>query len=459
MIWVAWRQFRTQALVTLGVLAAFAVLVLVTGLHVRDVYGSLGGAHCGAREACTAPPLSGLDKPLTGLLGPALLAIPALLGMFWGAPLLARELESGTYRLAWTQSVTRRRWLWVRVALVGAAALAVAGLASWLVSWWFAPIDVVNMNRFEPSVFTARGIVAIGYAGFAFALGVATGALTRRTLPAMAATLLGFVAARIGFALVVRPHLLAPRHVVFALAQGHSVGFLGSPSSVRLVADAPMIPNGWATSATLVDRAHHALSATQLHDLLVRTCPTIAAGLPQHPGPVTKGPAGLVGGAFVPCLRALSHHVQLLVSYHPPSHYWPLQALETGIFLAIAFALIGATVWRVGRRAARTKVAAPGSAAPDAERAFPVDRRHGVHSVRSEMRHVPRRGAIMSAFARRPALRLWVASTATRSTIRVASRMRTLVHVAGIPGMRPLATVTAATLVLAGAAPLVGRPI
>ena len=117
--------------------------------------------------------------------------------MFWGAPLLARELESGTYRLAWTQTVTRRRWLSVRVALVGVAALAVAGLASWLVSWWFAPLDAVNMNRFDPSVFTARGVVAIGYAGFAFALGVAAGALTRRTLPAMATTLLGFVAARI----------------------------------------------------------------------------------------------------------------------------------------------------------------------------------------------------------------------------------------------------------------------
>jgi len=356
MIWVAWRQFRTQALVTLGLLAAFAVLVLVTGLHLRDVYSSLGGAHCQARNDCTA--LSGHEKALADLLGPALLAIPALLGMFWGAPLIARELESGTHRLAWTQSVTRRRWLSVRAALVGVAALVVASLASWLVSWWFAPLDVVNMNRFDPSVFGERGIVAIGYAGFAFALGVAAGALTRRTLPAMAATLLSFIAARIGFTLWIRPHLLASGHVLLPVTLGEDVGFRETPSSVSLFASTPTIPNAWTSSATLVDHAHHALGATQLHQVLARACPTIAAGLPQNPGAgVSKNAAGPAGGAFLSCLHALSPHLQLLVAFQPPSHYWPLQALETAIFLAAAFALIGATVWRVGPRDVRKQAA------------------------------------------------------------------------------------------------------
>jgi hypothetical protein len=337
MIWVAWRQFRAQALVTLGLLAAFAALVLVTGVHLRDVYNSLGAAQCRARSDCRA--LTDYDTPLQALLGPALLAVPALLGMFWGAPLLARELESGTYRLAWTQSVTRRHWLSVRVALVGVAALAVAGVATWLVSWWFAPLDAVNVNHFAPSVFTARGVVAVGYAGFAFALGVATGALIRRTLPAMAATLLGFVAARIGFTLWARPHLLPAREVLVSTTLGKGVEFL--PKLVSVVAAPPPIPNAWMVSAALVDRAHRALSTAQLHDLLVRTCPTLVAGLPQSGGPSLR------------CQVALSHRLQQLVTYQPPSRYWPLQILETAIFLAAALALIGATVWRVGRRAAR----------------------------------------------------------------------------------------------------------
>jgi hypothetical protein len=355
MIWVAWRQFRTQALVALGLLIAFSVLVLVTGLHLRDVYSSLGGARCGTHNDCTA--LVGHDAQLAGLLGPALLAIPSLLGMFWGAPLVARELESGTYRLAWTQSVTRRRWLTGRVALVGVAALAVAGLASWLVSWWFAPLDAVKLNRFDPSVFTERGTVAIGYAGFAFALGVAAGALTRRTLPAMAATLLGFAGARVAFTFWVRPHLLGATKVLAPVTFGNGVGFVSSAHGVSIAANASTIPNAWMISAALVDRAHHAVSAAQLHDLLVRACPTIAAGLPQPTGSPPKGPAGPAGGAVLACEERLSHHLQQLVTYQAPGHYWPLQALETGIFLAGALALIGATVWRVGRRAPRRPAA------------------------------------------------------------------------------------------------------
>jgi ABC-2 family transporter len=346
MIWVAWRQFRTQALVTLALLAAFAVLVLVTGLHLRDIYDSLGGAHCGARGDCGA--LIDQDRALPDILGPTLLVIPALLGMFWGAPLLARELESGTYRLAWTQTVTRRQWLLVRVALVGVAALAVAGVASWLVSWWFAPLDAVNMNRFDPSVFTERGIVAIGYAGFAFALGVAAGALTRRTLTAMAATLLGFIAARIAFTFLIRPHLLPTRASLFPLTLGKSVELLPSASGLSVFAGVPPLANAWAVSATLVDHAHRALSTAQLHDLLLRNCPTVT-----RPG---KGEE-LTEGAFLSCSRALSRHVQMLVAYQPPSHYWPLQALETAIFLAAALALIGATLWRVGRHATRKPTA------------------------------------------------------------------------------------------------------
>ncbi|HLW96063.1 MAG TPA: hypothetical protein VKS25_11860 [Solirubrobacteraceae bacterium] len=355
MIWVAWRQFRTQALVTLGLLVAFAVLVLVTGLHLRDA--------CPPITDCSSTNVG--YQPLRELLGPALLAIPALLGMFWGAPLLARELESGTYRLAWTQSVTRRRWLSVRVALVGLTALAVAGLASWLVSWWFAPIGTAD--RFASGAFDERGIVALGYAGFAFALGIAAGALTRRTLPAVAATLLAFVATRVAFTFWVRPHILAPRHALFALTDGKILGISGGPFGLTPIAGVPAIKNAGAIAATLVDRIGHAPGGGRLHGLLVRYCPTIASGAPQKPGAgAAKGLVGPPETSLLSCGRALSPHLQALVTFQPASHYWPLQALETAIFLAVALALIGATIWRLGRRTPRRPAAgAPGARIAD----------------------------------------------------------------------------------------------
>ena len=357
MIWVAWRQFRTQALVTFGLLAAFAVLVLVTGLHLRDVYGSLGGAHCAARSDCTA-----LSRPrqtvLADVLGPALLAIPALLGMFWGAPLVAREFESGTYRLAWTQSVTRRRWLSVRVALVGVAALIVAGLASWLVSWWFAPLDAVNMNRFDAE----RLHRTRDRRDRLRRLRVRARRRGRRADAPHAAGD-GRDPARLHRG-ANRVHALGPpapprtpRTSWCPVTYGQGVGFSRAPSGVSVAPNVTPIPNAWILSTTLVDRARHALSAAQLHDLLVRACPTIAAGLPQRAGSPPKGPRGPASGPFLACEQRLSHHLQQLVTYQPPSHYWPLQALETAIFLAAAVALIAVAIWRVGPRAARRPAA------------------------------------------------------------------------------------------------------
>ena len=360
MIWVAWRQFRTQALVTIGLLAAFAALVLVTGLHLHHMYNPRLVAGCLAGGTC--PALNGWERALSDALPFTLLAIPGLLGMFWGAPLVARELESGTFRLAWTQSVTRRRWLTVRVALVGIAALAVAGLASWLVSWWMSPVDAVNLDRLDPSVFTARGVVAIGYAALAFALGVASGALIRRTLPAMVATLLGFVAARLAVTFWVRPNLLGAREVLVPVTAGKGVAFVVNGPAAGIAPSAPPIPNAWMISTALVDHAHRIVGPAQLQRLLVRACPTIAAGKV----PDGKGSSVALGDVLA-CQRNLSHHIQQLVTYQPSSHYWPLQALETGIFLAAALALIGLTIRIVGPRAARAAGAAAEAREPVAE--------------------------------------------------------------------------------------------
>ncbi|WP_330348792.1 hypothetical protein [Streptomyces sp. NBC_00582] len=170
--------------------------------------------------AATGPHLAGLGDP-AGLVARTttteqalyygglvlVLVLPALIGMFWGAPLIARELETGTHRLAWNQSVTRTRRLLTRLSLTALAAVTVAGLGSLALTWWSGPIDRAAATggsegvepffpRLHPLVFAARGIVPVGSAAFAFVLGVTLGVLLRRTLPAMALTLGVYVDAR-----------------------------------------------------------------------------------------------------------------------------------------------------------------------------------------------------------------------------------------------------------------------
>src|SRR5438128_5225772 len=232
MTWLTWRQFRTQSAVALGALLVAAVTLGFTGPHLLDVYNA-GVALCNANQGpaafCTNPVVS--QYRLLQLSGTVLAVVPGILGIFWGAPLVARELETGTSRLAWTQSVSRTRWLAVKLSVVGLASMAAAGLFSLMVTWLSSPIDLVNGNRFAAGMFGERGITPIGYAALAFALGVTAGVLIRRTLPAMPTTILAFVAARVIMTLWVRQHLLAPTIRSLSLNAG-SMGF-GSSNGVR----------------------------------------------------------------------------------------------------------------------------------------------------------------------------------------------------------------------------------
>jgi len=344
MIWLAWRQFRLQAAVALFALVLTAVLLAVTGAHLRDLYDASGITTCRAHGDCAALESVFLthETLLRNLLGPALLAIPALLGLFWGAPLLARELESGTYRLAWTQSITRTRWLAVKATLVGVASIAVAELFSLMVSWWFSPVDKVSMNRFTPGIFDERGIVAIGYAAFAVALGVTAGAIIRKTLPAMATTLIGFVGLRLFVSYVVRPNLISPTHLSAPLGTVPDVGFAAAPSGTTLMAGNPSIANAWIQSNRIVKAGGQAPSGQYVHRFLGQHCPNIveAPSAGSRPAPA----------AFKECIAQLSTTFHEAVSYQPASNYWPFQAYETLIFLGLALVLIGFSFWWVRER-------------------------------------------------------------------------------------------------------------
>lgn len=346
MIWLTWRQFRAQAWVALAALAAIAAALAVTGAHLARLYAISGIATCHAHADCGTVATGFLSQVHASMsynvlyhLGIGILfAVPAVIGIFWGAPLVTRELETGSYRLAWNQSVTRTRWMAVKLGLIGLAAMAATGLLTLMVTWWASPVDraagiassrngSLGDNRFSPTLFAAHGIAPIGYAAFAFALGVTAGVLIRRTVPAMAVTLVVFAAVQLVMPLWIRPHLVPPRQSVAALNPALIDEFTTTNGGQMTVTAGVNLPGAWVIANQTVDAAGQVFTG---------------------PAP----PACLSNTASMQACQASVGrlHLRQLVTYQPASRYWAFQWYETGIFAVLAIALAGLCFWRIGRR-------------------------------------------------------------------------------------------------------------
>jgi ABC-type transport system involved in multi-copper enzyme maturation permease subunit len=268
------------------------------------------------------------------------LGLPAVLGMFWGAPLVARELESGTFRLAWTQGRSRMRWLGAKLAVVGLAALAIAGLTSLALTWWWSPVGHANPNRFSPALFGAFGVAPIGYAAFALALGITAGVVLRRTLPAMAATLAVFVGVRLAVTYWVRPYFAAATRVVLPISQNGTIG-VASPArgQMSLTFFPPDLPNAWLLSSQVTNATGQQPAGT----VLGQQCPQL---LQAQVG------QGNLQTALNSCVTKLSATFHQTLVYQPASRYWPFQWTELGVFAALALALAAFSAWWLRRRLA-----------------------------------------------------------------------------------------------------------
>lgn len=137
-----------------------------------------------------------------------LAALPALLGVFVAAPVIAREVEQGTHMFIWTQSITRTRWFTIKAVLLGSVTLVAAATLAATITWWHRPLDAIYSDG-PWTFFDVMGPVPVAYAIFALALGLAAGTVIPRTVPAMATTLLVFVATRVAVYLW-RPWFQAP---------------------------------------------------------------------------------------------------------------------------------------------------------------------------------------------------------------------------------------------------------
>jgi hypothetical protein len=261
---------------------------------------------------------------------PLFLMAPAFVSLFWGAPLVAREVEQGTFRLVWTQSVTRRRWFSTKVALVLGAAAAGTAIFTALVSWWSDMFVRAGGNRLSPGIFDIRGIVPIAYMLFAIALGMFMGAVIRRTLPAMAATFGVFVGVRALVTLLARPHYLPARTI--------SADLFGGPIRIG--------QNDWVLHQATVNAAGTVIDpgGGLNSDYLIQHCPGLT--LPPPGSAFQKGQIqGLTG-----CVHRLGIH--LVSTYQPGRRFWTFQGIQSAIYVALAAGLIAVAWWVIRRRLA-----------------------------------------------------------------------------------------------------------
>lgn len=325
MTWLTWRQFRLPASTVAAIVAVIAVILAIT-------VSRLDRPGTGEEYLANLP--AGTDPLYFGSLI-AMYVLPAVIGVFWGAPLVARELEAGTHRLVWNQSVTRTRWLAVKIGLPGLAAMAVAGLASLVVGWWASPIDAAasSLNssgsitdRITPLVFVGRGVVPMGYAAFAFILGVTAGVVLRRTVAAMAVTLVLFIAVQLLVPVIVRPYLIPPVEQSVSITDANvrqiSANDLGQLESIRVVE----VTGVWMLGNETIDPSGNVASTLPTE---VTTC------LPGQPRTSSSPPPDIrVVRACVAKLDDLGYSQRL--TYQPGSRFWALQWLELGMFLVLS---------------------------------------------------------------------------------------------------------------------------
>jgi hypothetical protein len=326
MAWVIWRQHR----ITLGGLAAFlgalAVYVWIVGRRLHHAH--IAATTCNPNLPTCADLIThfnNLNHVLQG--GYVLQAVPALIGAFVGAPLLARELETGTFRYAWTQGVGRWRWTLAKLVGLGVVVAAAAGAISLLFSWYYQPylatrngaLDLNELSPFGGGVFDLRGISFAAWTLAAFAIGAMAGMLIRRVVPAIVATLAAYTGLALVAANILRPHYLTPLHT----------------SNPNVPGSAWIMSQSWTKGGTF---AFH--SWRDAPPSLIQLC-----------SPSTRGPLGK--GSLTTLAQCFAHQgYTQLTSYQPASRFWPFQWIECGWLLALSALLIGLTVGLVRRRAA-----------------------------------------------------------------------------------------------------------
>jgi hypothetical protein len=328
---VTWRQHRFALAGVAVLLGGLAVWLWIIGTPLHRGYAAAAACHPASSPACQNL-ISAFDASATsnfmGDKGPGgvlLQLVPALIGAFVGAPVLARELETGTFRYAWTQGFGRWRWALAKLVLLAVALAAATAAFGVLVSWYFQPElgtgQAPGLYQTSPLVtlFGLREVTFPAWTVAAFTIGALAGMLIRRVVPAIVATLAVYAVLAFAAAGFLREHYLTP--------------LVTTSINVNL----PGGSTAWVISEWSTKGGRFAFAGNPPDSLVNQFCSSAPAD--------KVGPLG-----FAPCLA--QHGYTQWTSYQPAGRFWPFQWIEGGWLLVLSALLIAATVWLVRRRAA-----------------------------------------------------------------------------------------------------------
>ena len=331
MAWVTWRQHRIALGGAAALLGALAVYLWLTGLQVHHAYAVVAACHPASSNACLdiSSNFNNSYKTTSNVVPAMLQVVPALIGAFIGAPMLARELETGTFRYAWTQGMGRWRWALAKLVPLAITVAAAAGAFSLLLSWFYQPFFADgSQTELAPTVFDLRGVAFAAWTLAAFAIGALAGMLIRRVVPAIAATLAVYTGLAIAAGLYLREHYITPLVTSNPNVPG---SYLGT---------SPNVPNSaWILSEQWLTRGGQPVSQSAVAQILQQ-------GDPQLGG----GGKGGIPQSYLVTQYLTQHGYTLWTTYQPASRFWPFQWIEGGWLLALAALLIAASLWLVRRR-------------------------------------------------------------------------------------------------------------
>ena len=330
MAWVTWRQHRIALGGVTALLGALAIYLWLAGLQMHHAYAAAVACHPASSFACgdAVYSFNNTYSQTAAAIAVLLQGVPALIGAFTGAPVLARELETGTFRYTWTLGFSRWRWTLGKLVLLAVPVTVAAGAFSVLFSWTFQPFFADgDQAQLASSVFDLRGVAFAAWTLAAFAIGALVGLLIRRVVPAIAATLAVYTGLAVAVGLFLRQHYMTPLLTSDPNVPGSALG------------NNPVVPDpAWILSQQWQAKGGQPVSESVLSQVLQ--------------GSQLAGGKGGIPQSDIVTQYLTRHGYTLWTTYQPASRFWPFQWIEGGWLLALSVLLIAATIWLVRRRAA-----------------------------------------------------------------------------------------------------------